>query len=141
MAEALFRKAVEGRGDYATGSAGVSAMRGGPANPETAAILKKRGISLQGFRSRQVSEEILEEATHVFAMTKGHLRMLEAEFPEYSDKFHLVCEFADIPGKGIGIDVPDPIGMGRAAYEETAAVFDLALPAIVKYIDQTYKKA
>lgn len=141
MAEALFRKVVENRGDYKVSSAGVSASRGGSANPETIAILKKRNVPLNNFRSRPVSEETLEEATHVFAMTRGHLRALEDEFPEYSDKFHLVCEFANIPGKGIGIDVPDPIGMGRAAYEETAGVLDVAIPSIVGYIDQTYKKA
>ena len=140
MAEALFQKATMDRGDYTVGSAGVSASRGGPPNPETVAVLKKRRAPLDNFGSRPVSEEILEEATHVFAMTRGHLRTLESEFPEYSDKFHLVCEFANIPGKGIGIDVPDPIGMGRSAYEETATVLEVAIPSIIAYIDQTYKK-
>jgi protein-tyrosine-phosphatase len=139
LAEGMFRKLTEGRGDYAVASAGVAAMRGGPASAETLAVLRARGIELDGFRSQAVSAELVAEASHVFAMTVGHLASLERRFPEHADKFYLVCEFAEIPGQGIGVDVPDPIGLGRSAYEEVAAVLDLALPAIIAYIDQTSK--
>ena len=141
MAEALFRKAVEDRGDYSVSSAGVSATNGTSANPETVEVLKKRAVSLGKFRSRQISKEIIENATHVFAMTRSHLETLEARFPEFSDKFHLVCDYAEIPKRGIAIDVPDPIGMGRAAYQDTANILEIAIPTIIAFIDQTYKKA
>lgn len=140
MAEALFRKAVADRTDFEVSSAGVAASRGTPASRETLAILKKRGTSLDGFGSRRVSKEVLKKATHVFAMTRGHLQALESMFPEYSDKFYLTCEFVDLPGEGIGADVPDPIGMGSRAYEEVAKVFDLAIPKIIAYIDSTTKR-
>jgi len=141
MAEGLFRLATQDREHYETSSAGVAASKGAPCNSETAAILKKYGTGLDGFSSRMVSEEILAKATHVFAMTHGHLQTLESRFPKYSDKFYLVCEFVEIPGEGIGTDVPDPIGLGRRAYEEVAEMFDLAIPAIIAYIDQTSKPA
>ena len=139
MAEGLFRKAVAGRDDFSVGSAGVAASKGTPASKETIAILKSRSAPLEDFASRPVSRAILEDATHVFAMTESHLATLESLFPEYSDKFHLACEFADIKGKGIGIDVPDPIGMGQRAYEETATILEAAIPTIIAYIDQTSK--
>jgi len=139
MAEGLFRMAVEERSDFEVSSAGVAASRGTPASRETLAVLKKRGAALPNFGSRRVSKELLKKATHVFAMTRGHLHALESMFPEYSDKFYLTCEFVDIPGEGIGADVPDPIGMGSRAYEEVAGVFDLAIPAIIAYIDSTTK--
>jgi protein-tyrosine-phosphatase len=139
MAEGLFRKALAGREDYQVGSTGVAASKGTPCNPETAALLKNRNASLAKFGSRQVSEAILAEATHVFAMTQGHLRSLESRFPHHADKFYLVCEFVEIEGEGIGCDVPDPIGMGRRAYEEVAQMLDTAIPAIISYIDQTWK--
>ncbi len=94
---------------------------------------------LDRFGSRQISKVILSEATHVFAMTRGHLQTLESRFPEYADKFYLVCEFVEIPKEGIGVDVPDPIGLGRRAYEEVADMFDAAIPTIIAYIDQTWK--
>jgi protein-tyrosine-phosphatase len=140
MAEGLFRKAVARRGDYSVGSAGVAASRGASASRETTAVLKKRGAELADFASRPVSAALLEQASHVFAMTRSHLDALECRFPEHAGKFYLVCEFAEIPGKGIGIDVPDPIGMGRAAYENVAEVLDHAIPAIIAYIDQTCGK-
>lgn len=140
MAEGLFRKAVAGRADYEVSSAGVAAGKGAPSNPETELLLARHGASLGDFCSRPLSAATLAAATHVFAMTRGHLELLERRFPEHSEKFYLTCEFADIPGEGIGADVPDPIGMGRKAYEEVAEVLNMAIPAIISYIDQTWKK-
>lgn len=139
MAEGLFRKAVEGRDDFEVASAGVAAYPGDQANPETVKFLAGRGIALDGFASQPVSPELLEKTTHVFAMTSGHLEALENLFPEYSDKFYLVTEFVEIPGRGVAADVPDPIGMGRQAYEDTGKALDLAIPTILSFIDQTWQ--
>lgn len=139
MAEGFFRKAVSGRDEYVVSSAGVAASKGAPCNPETATVLKKHDITLDGFGSRQVTEAVLAEATHVFAMTRGHLQTLEARFPSHADKFYLVCEFVDLPNEGVGADVPDPIGLGRRAYQEVADIFEAAIPTIIAYIDQTWK--
>lgn len=135
MAEGLFRKAIAGRSDFKVSSAGVAASKGTPASQETRAILKKRSATIDGFASRAVTSEILKAATHVFTMTESHLAVLEARFPEHSDKFFLVREFSGITDKRQGIDVPDPIGMGPAAYEEVAKVLDAAIPAIIAYVD------
>lgn len=141
MAEALFRKAVEGRDEYSVKSAGVAASKNASASPETAAIVRGRNSSLKNFGSSPVNEELLKEATHVFTMTRGHLAVLEDLFPEYSDKYYLACEFVDVPGRGLGSDVPDPIGMGTSAYEDVANVMEMAIPAIISYIDQTTPKS
>ena len=138
MAEGLFRKAVETRGDFEVASAGIAAYPGDEANPETVRFLAGRGITLEGFSSQPVSPELLEQATHVFAMTSGHLETLENLFPDYSDKFFLVCEFVEIPGRGVAADVPDPIGMGKKAYEEVCNTLDRAIPTLVAFIDQTW---
>jgi protein-tyrosine-phosphatase len=135
MAEALFRKAVAGRDDYAVSSAGVAAAKGAPASRETLNVLKMRGASLENFKSRPVSASIMDKASHIFAMTEGHLAALEAYFPQHADKLFLVREFSGITDKRQGIDVPDPIGMGPAAYEDVAKVLDAAIPAIIAYVD------
>jgi protein-tyrosine-phosphatase len=140
MAEALFRLATRDREDFSVSSAGVSASRGAPCNPESAVLLKRRHAALEGFGSRAVSDTILAEATHVFAMTHAHLQILESRFPKHSDKFYLTCEFADIPGMGIGTDIPDPIGLGRSAYEEVAEILAVAIPTLIAYIDQSTPK-
>lgn len=134
MAEGLFRKALGERSDYQVSSAGVAASKGAPTNPETVALLKKHGVALEKFGSRPVSDAMLAAATHVFAMTHSHLQTLESRFPQHSDKFYLVCEFTDTVG-----DVPDPIGLGRRAYEEVGDTFIAAIPTLIAYIDQTTK--
>lgn len=137
MAEALFRKAVSGRSDYSVKSAGVAATKGASCSKETAQICEQSGAGLENFKSQPVSAKILEEATHVFAMTQSHLAVLEAKYPAYSDKYYLVCEFVQLPGVGYGADLPDPIGMGRRAYEEVSEVLQMAIPTIIAYVDQT----
>lgn len=139
MAEAIFRAAVAERDDFEVASAGVSAAPGGPASRHTVAVLQARGLSLPGFASQPVGEELVAGATHVFAMTGQHLAMLHGMFPEHEDKFFLACEFVDLPGRGVGCDVPDPIGSGQAAYEEVARTLELAIPTLVAFIDQTSK--
>ena len=139
MAEGMFRKAVAKRGDYEVGSAGVAATPGGSMSRETQAVLRKRGAEVDGFSSRPVSRGLIEEATHVFAMTRGHLDALEARFPEHAEKFYLACEFIEVAGRGLSPDVPDPIGMGAAAYEEVAKVLEVAIPTLVGYMDGTMK--
>lgn len=137
MAEALFRKAVADRTDYSVGSAGVAATLGAPCARETKEICDLLQASTEGLTSRPVTEKLLQEATHVFTMTRGHMDALEDHFPEFSDKYYLVCEFADVPGRGLGSDVPDPFGMGKKAYQDVAKVLDFAIPTIISYIDQT----
>ncbi len=140
MAEGLFRKAVDGRADFKVSSAGVAASKGTTASSETLSVLRKRGAPLEGFRSRPVTEAVLNEATHVFAMTEGHLAALESRFPNHVDKFYLVREFAAADGKRFSKDVPDPIGMGMGAYEEVAKVFEAAIPSIIAYVDSLSSK-
>lgn len=135
MAEGLMRKALAGRKDITTSSAGLAAYGGSSASSETLKILKKKNALLENFRSQPVTGDLLEKSTHVFAMTEGHLDALEMHFPNHSDKFYLVREFSGIKDKRDGIDVPDPIGMGMHAYEEVAKVFEAAIPAIIAYLD------
>lgn len=137
MAEALFRHHLGARKDFTAGSAGVSASKGSPANRDTLIVLKRRGITLREFASRPVSKELLRAATHVFAMTQSHLDVLEARFPEYSAKFFLLREFAGMQDDHPDPDIPDPIGMGLAAYEETATILDAAMPSVIRYIEST----
>lgn len=133
MAEGLFRKALGKREGWGVRSAGVSASVGSKESRETAKLLRDRGAALAEFRSQQVSEDMIAEADAVFAMTQGHLYALEDEFPDYCDKFYLLCDFID--GDSCGGDVPDPIGMGAHAYEDVAKALESAFPGILCFLD------
>ena len=135
MAEGMFRAVVKERGDFEVRSAGVAAFDGGGASSQTLQVLEKRGASFDGFRSQPVDEELMNWATHVFTMTRGHLETLQRMFPEAEEKLFLACEFVDLPGRGVGADVPDPIGQGQRAYEEVAGTLEKAIPGIVGFIE------
>lgn len=133
MAEGLFRKALGQRKGWVVRSAGVAASVGSKESRDTAKILSDRSASLQGFRSQQVSEKMIEEADAVFAMTEGHLSALEYDFPDQTDKFYLLGDFVDDPE--MAGDVPDPIGQGPRAYEEVAKVLEAAFPGVLRFLE------
>lgn len=128
------------RPDYTCSSAGVAAYGSSAISSHTRTVLQSRNAPIPESGGRPVTDALLSEATHIFAMTQSHLDVLENTFPAHSHKFHLVCEFADVDGNGLGADVPDPIGMGRVAYEAVADVLESAIPMIIAYIDQTFPK-
>ena len=135
MAEGIFRKASKDNALLVSlGSAGVAAYDGDRISPETADELKRRDATLNDFRSRSVTKQMLEGATHVFAMTESHLYTLTRSFPDYADKCYLVCDFLEINGEE-GLDVPDPIGMGVRAYQQVGEVFEHAIPSLIDFIE------
>ncbi len=139
MAEGLFTHMVQGRGDYMVESAGISAADGQRASGHTLEVLKRERIDLSRFRSQGITRDLVNEATHIFCMTDGHREAIEMLFPKAADKTYLVSEFS--PDDDLrGSDVPDPIGMGRGAYEETLDTLKSVLPSVLAYIDSTTKK-
>ena len=54
-------------------------------------------MALDGFESQPVSEELIDQATHVFAMTVSHLQSLVSLFPEHEDKFYLASASLEMP--------------------------------------------
>ena len=98
MAEGLLREAVKGRGDVTVASAGVGTVHGQPPSTHSVEVLRPLGIDITRIRSQPLSEELVEKATHIFAMTRGHLETIQLVFPEAADKTFLVCETLADPG-------------------------------------------
>ncbi len=135
MAEGFFRKAIQGHSEIeCLGSAGVAAYDGDRMSPETATLLANNQIELADFSSRMVTTELLESATHIYAMTRSHLAMLVGTFPAVQSKCYLVCDHLE-EDQGKGMDVPDPIGMGNAAYLQVGEVFTHAIPTIIESLE------
>ena len=133
MAEGLFRQAAEGK-VYQVSSAGVAASNGAPASRETVTILEARDANISDFGSRQVSEEILKKASHVFCLTKGHQEVLAGHFPEFEEKLYLTTDFAEIDGR-VGKDISDPFGCNRQAYEKVAKELDTSISGILGFLE------
>lgn len=137
LAEALFRDLVKGRADYTVRSAGVGAFSGQPASRHSVTLARERGLDLSGHSSRAVTHDLVDEATHIFALSRSHLAALYADFPEAGDKFYLLSEFAADDALR-GSDVSDPFGGGIEEYRQTLAMLEKLLPSIHAYIEQTW---
>src|SRR5580692_8451343 len=130
MAEGLFRQMVKGRHDLQIGSAGVATGYGQAPSLHAVEVLRGWGIDISRYRSQPLTESLVEKATHIFAMTRGHLETITAFFPEAAEKTFLLCEFNE-DGDPDSVDVPDPIGFGIDVYFRCRDKIKHALPSIL----------
>jgi glycine hydroxymethyltransferase len=132
MAEGLFRQMVANRADIRVRSAGVSTFPGQPPSPHAIEVLADLRIDISKLRSLPLSDELVRAASCIIAMTQSHMESIHYLFPEAAEKTFLLREFEDYAPS---LDVSDPIGLGREAYEVTRDIIRRALPGILKFID------
>ncbi|MBV8376863.1 MAG: serine hydroxymethyltransferase [Verrucomicrobia bacterium] len=132
MAEGLFRHMVANRPDIRVRSAGVSTIPGQPPSPHAVDVLAELRIDISKLRSLPLSEELVAGASCIIAMTRSHMESIHYLFPEAAEKTFLLREFEE---HAPSLDVSDPIGLNREAYEATRDIIRRALPGILKFID------
>lgn len=114
MAAAIARSLVHDR-TTTVRSAGAFADNGSPITPESLEALKSLGVDAKeaaAHRSRELTRQMIQDATAVFAMTAAHARAIRTIDPTSADKIKLLDPD--------GHDVPDPIGGSQAVYTRTA---------------------
>jgi protein-tyrosine phosphatase len=92
-------------------SAGVSARVGSPITPEAMEVLQSLSVPVQPHAARNLTPELAAEAEMIFCMTSAVRKAVIEMLPSVAHK--TVC-LSD------GVDVPDPIGKGMAAYVNCA---------------------
>lgn len=141
MAEGLFREMTKNLSGIEIDSAGLSAPPNRAPSQHSINVLKEQGIDISAQRSQQLTPELIRESTHIFGMTIGHKEAIEMLFPAAAEKTFLIRELADgaeadDANHGL-LDVPDPIGLDRDAYEITRDLIQEALPAVLKFVQET----
>ncbi|HLW35350.1 MAG TPA: serine hydroxymethyltransferase [Chthoniobacterales bacterium] len=136
IAEGLFRHLIGNRKDIEVGSAGVHAVRGQPPSLYAVQVCEADGVDISDQRSQPLTADLVERATHIFAMTGAHLETIHMLFPHGAEKTFLIREFEE-PGATLWRDVPDPIGMGREVYEDCARTIKNALPSVLSFVEQS----
>lgn len=141
MAEGLLRGMTGKLKDFVVASAGLSAINGRPPSQYSIDVLREEGLDIERQLSQQLTPKLVAEASHIFAMTIGHKEAIEMLYPAAAEKTFLVREFVkgaspDDAREGL-LDVPDPIGMGRDAYEMTRDLIKDALPSLLKFVEET----
>jgi glycine hydroxymethyltransferase len=136
MAEGFFRRLLGNRKDIEVASAGVHAVRGQPPSMHAVHVCEQEGVDIQGLRSQPLTATLVDRATHIFAMTGGHLDTMHMLFPHGAEKAYLLREFEE-PGMTVWRDVPDPIGCSRDVYSLCAATIKNALPTVLAFVEQS----
>jgi glycine hydroxymethyltransferase len=136
IAEGLFRNLIGNRKDIEVASAGVHAVRGQPPSLYAVQVCETDGVNISDLRSQPLTTELVNRATHIFAMTGAHLETLHILFPQTAEKTFLLREFEE-PGTTVWRDVPDPIGLGRDVYETCARTIKNALPSVLAFVEQS----
>jgi glycine hydroxymethyltransferase len=135
IAEGLFRRLTGNRKDIEVTSAGVHAVRGQPPSVYAVEVCAEEGANISDLRSQPLTGGLIEQATHIFAMTGAHVETIQTLFPQSAEKTFLLREFEE-PGTTVWRDVPDPIGLGRDVYEDCARIIKNALPSVLAFVEQ-----
>ena len=124
IAEGLFKKMVQDRaGEFEVSSAGISAIEGFPASPETVKVMKAEGVDVSGHRSRWLTTELVRASDKIFVMERMHKDWVLGFAPEAKEKVFLLTEFhRPVHGHEGEGDIPDPIQMSDSFYQNVLSV-------------------
>jgi protein-tyrosine phosphatase len=111
LAEALLRRQFPGKTIW---SAGLAALVGQPADPESAAVAARNGLDLSSHRARQLSTWMCQKADLILVMEQSQKSELERQYPWAHGKVFRL-------GMWGGFDVADPYRHSCEAFEAAYA--------------------
>ncbi len=133
LAEGIFRRMLSKRlkcteeelfdKGYVVASAGLSAAPGHPAAAESVTVAGRMGVDLRSHESQPVSDRLLDQADHVFTMTRGHRQAILNARPDLADRVQMLSRQ--------GADVSDPIGGGLGDYERCSQEIERHIRALI----------
>ena len=98
-------------------SCGVMAFDGGEASGHAVEVVDlEYGLCLKAHKSKPATEDVLEGAMVVVAMTRGHKARVVGLYPALSERVHTLLEMFGEDG-----DVDDPFGGDIDVYKSCAA--------------------
>ena len=136
MAEGLFRRAIEGRGEYRVVSAGVGALEGQAPSPYAVQALQELGIDIANQRSQTLNADLVEKADYIFGMTHGHIGAVTVMYPLAAEKTFLLREF-DEKLEPFEKDICDPIGGSYEIYLDCRDQIEKGLASMLKFMEQS----
>ncbi len=140
MAEGIFRKAVEDRGNYRVISAGLGAAEGQPPSPHAVQAVKELGIDISRGRSQMLTTDLVDEADYIFGMTHNHVETVMVMHPAAAEKTFLLREF-DETLDFFEKDISDPIGGSYEIYLDCRDQIEQGIVSLLRFIDRAEGKS
>ncbi len=135
MAEALFRRAVSGRGEFRVLSAGLGALDGQPPSPYSVRAMGELGVDISAQRSRMLTVDLVREADLILGMTHSHVDTVALLYPPAAEKTFLLREF-DETLEPYEKDISDPIGSSYPVYVECRDQIEQGIVSLLKFMEQ-----
>jgi len=134
FAQGLFTKMIcqEGYKGFHAESAGLFALPGNSATFLAQKVAVEHGVDLTGHKAKRLSQELVDWAELILVMEKAHKDELLADFPEATDKTHLMRRFARFGSRNRGI--ADPYGLQYDAYRFCYLDIEDAVSGLVDYL-------
>lgn len=124
MAEGIARAVLRrsgGGGGVDVVSSGVFAGAGSHATTEAINAVARLGADLSGHRSQPISQPLIDSATSIWCMTRGHAERVIAMDPTARDRVELLDPS--------GADIDDPIGAPQEHYDQVARRLEAIIEA------------
>lgn len=130
MAEALLRAEIKKRKIkwWDVTSRGISAETDGTLSPNSRLALEEQGITVSGFKPRQLTKELILNSALVVTMTDSQKAYLGS-----NGNVRSIKEFC-------GYDVPDPYGCGPEVYKMTCDIIKIACNNIIEEFILKYEE-
>lgn len=97
-------------------SAGVAAIPGSQASPESIVAMRERGLDLANHMSQPITPRLVRHADVILTMTQGHRNAIIREWPSAAPRTHVISRDRR--------DVSDPIGGPQTLYTQCADQID-----------------
>ena len=139
MAEALFKKMTASHpSSFSVSSAGISAIDGYSATPETVQALKEEeGIDVSRHQSRRLTEAMILEADKIIVMESAHRDWILQNVPQAMKKVALLTEYVtDGDYMKNRMDVPDPIRMSDNFYKNVLGLIRTCVKRLAEQMTQ-----
>jgi RpiB/LacA/LacB family sugar-phosphate isomerase len=135
MAEALFRRAVRGRGEFRVLSAGIGAMDGQSPTQHSVTAMRELGVDISSQRSRMLTADLVRQADYIFGMTHGHVDTIALLYPPAAEKTFLLREFDEML-EPYEKDISDPIGTPYEMYVHCRDQIEQGIATLLKFMEQ-----
>jgi len=135
MAEVLCRRAFASLADApAVTSAGVSTTAGAPAAAHAVEAMARRGLSLQGHRSRSLQDISWIPGTLVLAMEGWQAARVRGAVPPHV-RVEVLSDYLRALGEPAGVlDLHDPVGQPLEAYLRLATALEESARALSSHL-------